>query len=261
MVQLGLRTILLVSLLCGLTVLLSGQPAFAYVGSAVYAPGTYRLLLGGHPKDVSGKPVTIPPKLITLTISRDSKKLTFRFEWTHTPGSGALLDHFLFLVGFDLNHNGIWENIDNGPQTIDDTLVLWYLGYDIVTPDPCWICPNIPKGFRVFSWGGGEDTFIEVMGPGPNDSVVGPWGASFKGPGTGKSYSYTLTFTVPLDLFADVLISGFGFGLIQETALKGENHNLVWVWPAQPPGTVFEEYGKEDGSGAALLGDLFFSTP
>jgi len=72
----------------------------------------------------------------------------------------------------------------------------------------------------------------------------------------GKTYSYALSFTVPLNLFP-ASISGFGFGLVQETALKGENHNLLWVWPPQ---TLPGNPSITDPTFAALLGDLNLSS-
>ena len=98
LVQLALCTRLAVPLLLALTILLSGQPAYAHVGSPLYTPGVYPLLPRGQPTDLDGNPVTTLPKLVVLSITRDSKGITFRFLWTHTPGSGASPDHFLFLA-------------------------------------------------------------------------------------------------------------------------------------------------------------------
>jgi hypothetical protein len=169
-------------------------------------------------------------------------------------------DHFLFLAAFDLNDNGIWEDNDVNPYTIDDTLVFWYLGYDIVTPPPCWVCIDIPKGFRIFSWDAsvGTPTFKEVTtGPLDRDYNAVTFGMSFKGPGPGKSYSYALTFTVPVSLFpgSSPHESGFGFGLIQETASKNGNNLLIWAWPPQ---TLPQSPSISDPAGAVLLGDLIW---
>jgi hypothetical protein len=202
---------------------------------------------------------------MTLYISRDSESLTFRFVWTHSPGSEASADHFLFLAGFDLDHDGFWEDVDGIPYTIDDTLGFWYLGYTITGCGEWW-CPEVVGGERIFSWDRTLDTptFTEItVNPQypdpPGGSVVLPSSFTAPLPMSGKKYSYTLSFTVPLDLFPASPPSGFGFGLIQETALKDGNHNLVWVWPGQKlPESPNPLTPLTDAAGAALLGDLIW---
>jgi len=223
-------TVLAVPLLL-LSILVSGQLVSAHVGTPLSAPGRYTLRLQAQSQDTDGNVVTkiisSMPKSMTLDISKDSQSLTFRFQWSHMPGLGASADHYLFVMGFDLNNNGVWQDVDNDKYTIDDALVLSYLSFDVVIgcePGP-WICFKIDKGFRVHSWDSTNNNFQEVYGPG-ND-VPGPLYPIVRtkvnvqnvaaDPSTknGMVYSYSLTFKVPSALFMRLSsMSGFGFGLV-----------------------------------------------
>jgi hypothetical protein len=271
---LSIRTALGVLLLLALTVLLSGQPAYAHVGPTLYA-GHYNLSLKSQAKiDSQGKLINnliaILPKTMTLDISRGSKIVTFRFQWTHIP-LGADPSHYVFIMGFDLNNNGVWEDLDNNPYTLDDTLVLYYWGWNLVTPPPCWICLNFVQGLHVISWSNSSNGFQEIYTPG-GTNVPGPlypnldpvvFGSSMTVNKKGMAYSYTLTLTAPLGLFPrSNPITGFGLSLLQETGVVNSmtripitttTTNLVWVWPPQ---TLPENPSLTDPNGAALLGDL-----
>ena len=273
---LAFRTLPTVALLLALTVLLSGQPAYAHVGSTLYAR-TYTFQL----PELTGE-AGVLYKSMTLYITRGWTSATFRFEWTHEPGIDADPSHFWLIMGFDLNDNGLWQDRDNNKYTIDDAMVLSYFGWNLVTPEPCWVCPNIAQGFRVHSWESKSSSFQEIYGPG-NTGPPGPLYPLTRKPvifqfsasapaeqdGTGI-YSYSVTFKVPLGVFLGPrgreigyslgLINpgdvGFGFGLIQEshTTVDEGPKMLVWAWPLQAPGTdtsiIFQ------AQGARLLGDL-----
>jgi len=201
----------------------------------------------------------------------------------YEPGDDADPTHYWLIMGFDLNDNGLWQDTDNNKYTIDDTMVLSYFGWNLITPPPCWICLNIAQGFRVHSWESGSSGFKEIYGPG-NTGPPGPLypitrkpvfpvppqfsaSAPVEQDDTG-TYSYSVTFTVPIRVFLGLrareigyslgLINsgdvGFGFGLIQETQLDDSLPMLVWAWPEQAPGT--DTSILLTAQGARLLGDL-----
>ena len=263
-------------LLLALTVLLSGQPAYAHVNGTLYT-GTTEVTLQAQTEGVDPKPMIV-------TISRDSKSVTFKFQWTNDPGTEeeAYRNRYSFVMGLDLNGNGVWQDMDRNKYTVDDTLVLWYLSYLIYTPPPCWVCLNFPPGLRVLSWESSSSGFQQIYGPdstspGPRypvflggGKVIFAYSAEDPIPVTG-GYSYTLTLKVPLRLFLYELMyrleSGFGFGLIQQTTVDGDGavQDVVWVWPAQPASTGLSSalaLGNPKGTaltdpkGAALLGGL-----
>jgi hypothetical protein len=266
---LGKHVLLAVPLLV-LTVLLAWQPAYAHVGPTLYA-GHYNLLLQAQGQtDSQGKIVNkllqSLPKLMTLDVIVGSTSATFRFSWTHISGKGVDPSHFLFVMGFDLDNDTLWEDGDTNKYTIDDTLVLSYLGYDIVTPPPCWVCINLLHGLRVISYQSSDTSFQVIYSPeGPNTpGPQDPNGNSLLFSSSAKrlAFFYTLTFTVPLVVFLSMTAkTGFGFGLLQETGFPDKSkQNILWVWPPQRLGTdLVGKIGNPDGAG--LLGDLILSKP
>jgi hypothetical protein len=224
-----------------------------------------------------GDPTPPPPDLpLTLIVVRDSENVYLGFQWNHDPLGADPADGGLGL-GFDFDHDGVWEDNDHtqlgvdSVHTIDDSLLLVYLGKDIGTPLPpsdAWIKIYIPVGLYILSWGDkdndGTFTWDAIGGPPavPNSIYNGVEGPVFDGSGnpvtfpygvgmtgTAPPYTYTFEIAVPVALFHSP--AGFGFELSHKT---GETDSLAWTWP-----TVVSnlDLNSPDTAGVlGLLGDL-----
>jgi hypothetical protein len=210
-----------------------------------------------------------PDKPMTLLVVRDSTNVYLGFQWNHDPPAQGQNDYGIGL-GFDFNANGVWEDTDHAQldalsvHTIDDSLLLVYLGKAIGDPDPpsnAWIKIYIPVGLYVLSWGDKNDdeqfSWDAIGGPaaipgtiykgveGPildgsgNPVTFDPYGVGITGTGP---YAYTLEIKVPLVLFHSP--AGFGFMV---------SHNGdAWTWPT----IVQPEIDLSNPATAVVLGKL-----
>jgi len=240
--------------------------------------------------DLKNVDTTLPDKPMTLIVLRDSDNVYLGFQWNHDP-QGADATQYLLGLGFDFDADGSWEDGDyaqlgkNSVHTIDDALLLVYLGHyagDPSPPEDAWIKLYLPHGLYVLSWGNETDVgpsafqFYGISGPandfpgspytqpdglGTNDRnnnpVSFPYGVAppelmFLG------YRYTMEIAVPLALFHSP--AGFGFALTHQTGTPdpetGNSPTLSWTWP-----TVVGEIpdlGKPESAEAlgTLVGDL-----
>jgi len=249
----------------------------------VLAPGEwnstcgYSLQLHGVPQNVTdefgGWHLEYPPaQSMQLYVMRDSQNVYLGFQWSHTwstdNGGDSSPDKYVLFLAFDFVHDGIWQDVDNNPNTIDDGLGLAYLGFNIGDPNPpsdAWIRIYIPAGQYVFSWDAGEGQPAAIGGPpdqpgtiyhgvpgSPSDASGNPvtfnYGAarSPSGETIGQTYTYTIEVAVPKVLFHSP--AGFGFGLSQETGTQ----MYWWTWPS----SIDESYHPNDETGASILGVL-----
>lgn len=246
------------------------------------SPCTYNLQLKGvdqNADDDNQNPDPTPPpadKPMTLIVVRDSQNLYLGFQWNHdTLGQNPA--QFLLGLGFDFNANGVWEDLDHsklGPDsvhTIDDSLLLVYLGTSIGDPHPAsnaWLKIYLPDGLYILSWGDknndGQFSWDAIGGPpaqpgtpyengvegpvldGSGNTVAFPYGVGITGT---EPYVYTYEIAVPIALFHSP--AGFGFELSQKTGPD----NLAWTWP-----TIIESNLDLNNPSTAtvlgLLGDL-----
>ena len=234
---------------------------------------TYDLQLKGVDKNPGDETDPPPDKPMTLFVLRDSANVYLGFQWNHDP-AGAGWDEYGIGLGFDFNANGVWEDTDHDQlgassvHTIDDALLLVYLGRAIGEPNPpgdAWVKIYIPVGLYILSWGdknddevfswdaiGGPDAipftiYHGVDGPvldGSGNPVTFPYGVGVTGTGP---YTYTMEIAVPIVLFHSP--AGFGF-------LVSHNGD-AWTWP-----TIVQPEIPDDGENlneaesARLLGKL-----
>jgi len=210
---------------------------------------------------------------------RDAETLYLGFQWTHTwnvdPNAGdSSPDKYVLVLAFDFVRDGVWQDVDSNPNTIDDGLGLVYLGFDIgdpIPPEDAWVKIYIPYGQYVISWDGqaneGQGQIAAIGGPpeedfpgtiyhgvpgNPSDMNGNPVtfdygvGRSPSGALSGQVYTYTIEVAVPLALFHSP--AGFGFGLGQET--NGQVY--WWTWPS----SIDQSFDATDKTGASLLGIL-----
>jgi hypothetical protein len=271
-------------------ILLSSPSVWAFGTNPTLSAGQqYNLQLQGVTQQI-GDPAyayTPPDKDMTVTIGRTDKgNLMIEFRWTHDPGDDALRDKYILLLTFDFDNDGSWEDGDDFLYTVDDSLALISLGYDLDVwigkpfhPGEEWIAFYIPHGLYVYSYGNKDDPSNPMwdlgtpiggppaQGPGP---ISGKMWNGVEGPGplypdkssleftpfySGfEGTSYVTKMPIPLGLFHSP--SGFGFILGQQTAVSGEKPWLSWIWPPQEPlpEDLLGALGASDG--AELLGNL-----
>ena len=259
---------------------------------------TYNLELNGVDPDTSDNdqtpdPTPPPPDLpMSLIIVRDSDNIYLGFQWSHEP-EGGNPDEYLLGMGFDFNANGLWEDTDNGAlgpdsvHTIDDAMLLVYLGVNIGQPNPppdAWVKIYIPDGVYVLSWGDKNDddtfSFDAIAGPPAEPGtiyggVVGPvldgsgntvdlcpldgggHGTCVAGQDYGAGYSpqfvgyeYVLEFKVPRGLFHSP--AGFGFALTQ----NGDG----WTWPAVLDASKIDLNVDTSAEALGVLGEVASGT-
>jgi hypothetical protein len=244
---------------------------------------TYGLLIKGvdpTPDDPNtGPPADLP---MTLNIVRDSENVYLGFLWTHDPGTGNAYEYLLGM-GFDFNHNGVWQDPDGNLNTVDDAMLLVYLGVDIGQPNPppdAWVKIFIPDGAYVLSWGEKSDGtfgFDAIAGPpGPEGiygGVVGPvldrdmntvdlcpldgtghaacvqgqdYGAGYSPLSPGPGYEYVLEFKVPKAFFNSP--AGFGFALTQ----NGDG----WTWPGVLDASKIDLNVETSAEALGVLGEV-----
>jgi hypothetical protein len=212
-----------------------------------------------------------------LYVMRDPASLYLGFQWTHTWNKDlntgdSSPDKYVLVLAFDFVRDGVWQDVDNNPNTIDDGLGLIYLGFDIGDPNPpdnAWVKIYIPHGQYVISWDGqaneGQGQITAIGGPpeeafpgtiyhgvigNPSDRNGNPVtftygvGRSPGGDVSGQTYTYAIETAVPQALFHSP--AGFGFGLGQETS----GQVYWWTWPS----TIDESFDANDKTGASLLG-------
>lgn len=212
-----------------------------------------------------------------IYVMRDSANLYLGFQWTHiwnndTTTSDSSPDKYVLVLAFDFVRDGVWQDIDNNTNTIDDGLGLIFLGFDIGDPNPpenAWIKIYIPHGQYVISWDGqanaGQGQIAAIGGP-PEENFPGTIYHGVSGSpsdrngnavtftyGLGRSpsnyvnggtYTYAIETMVPQALFHSP--AGFGFGLGQET----DGQVYWWTWPS----TIDQSFDANDKTGASLLG-------
>ena len=245
---------------------------------------SYSLQLKGvdtNADDNNQNPDPTPPpadKPMTLIVVRDSQNLYLGFQWSHDPQGANPAEGGLGL-GFDFNANGVWEDLDHsklGPDsvhTIDDSLLLVYLGTSIGDPNPpsnAWLKIYIPVGLYILSWGDknndGQFSWDAIGGPpevpnsiyhgvegpvldGSGNPVTFPYGVGMTGTAPGP-YAYTFEIAVPIALFHSP--AGFGFELSQKVNTQNGEDSLVWTWPT----IVTPSVDLNNPDSAAVLGKL-----
>jgi hypothetical protein len=271
-------------------ILLSSPSVWAFGTNPTLSAGQqYSLHLQGVTQKIGESEYTPPDKDMTVTFGRTDKgNLMIEFRWIHDSGDTALRDKYILLLAFDFNNNGLWEDSDHVLYTVDDSLALISLGYDLdvwigkpFSPGEEWIAFYIPRGLYVFSYGNKDDPSSPkwdigqpIGGPPPQ----GPGPISHKmwngvtGPGplypdgspldftpfysTFEGTSYVTKMPVPLGLFHS--LSGFGFVLGQQTVVSGEKPWLVWIWPPQGSPVNEDDWlgSLAAENGAQYLGNL-----
>jgi len=248
---------------------------------------TFDLQLRGADNDPENPPPPPADKPLTLTVLRDSQYIYLAFQWTHDT-QGADPSQYLLGLGFDFDADGLWEDNDHAQllafsvHTIDDALLLVYMGHYVGDPHPppdAWIKFYLPDGLYVLSWGDKNDDntfqFDGISGPpaepgtpydpgvegpaldGNGNPVTFPHGPSCNEDGGCSPvplYAYTYEIAVPRLLFHSP--AGFGFALVHQTGSPNPV-TQAWTWPTLVDASGVD-LGKPESAEALgkLVGDL-----